>query len=81
MIALLLLAGGDVVLRSRHVLRVLLRFLPPQGPIVVRAPWLSWTLLLFLRLGGCHDRVVPHGEECYDLAGSVVSPVDVAFVW
>ena len=81
MITLLLLAGGDVVLRSRHVLRALLRFPPPRGPVVVHALWLGWTLLLFLRLGECRDRVVPHGEECYDLAGSVVSPVDVASVW
>ena len=61
MIALPLLAGGDVVLRSRHVLRALLRFPPPRGPIVVRALWLGWTLLLFLHLGECRDRVVPHG--------------------
>ena len=81
MIALLLLAEGDVVLRSRHVLRALLRFPPPQGLVVVRALWLGWTLLMFQHLGECRDRVVPHGEECYDLLGPVVSPVDVAFVW
>ena len=48
---------------------------------MVRALWLGWTLLLFQHLGECRDRVVPHGEECYDLPGSVMSPVDVAFVW
>ena len=32
-------------------------------------------------LGECRDRVVPHGGECYDLPGSVVSPVDVASAW
>ena len=81
MIALLLLVKGDVVLRSRYVLRVLLRFPPPQGPVMVRALRLGWTLLLFRHLGECRDRVVPHGGECYDLPGSVVSPVDVVSVW
>ena len=81
MIALLLLAGGDVVLRSRHALRALLRFPSPRGPIVVRALWLGWTLLLFLHLEECRDRVVPHMGECYDLPRSVVSPVDVESVW
>ena len=89
MIALLLLAEGDAVLRSRHVLRALLCFPPMQGPIVVRALWLGWTLLLFRHLGECRGLVVPHGGggggggggECYDLPGSVVSPVDVASLW
>ena len=52
MIALLLLTESDVVLRSRHVLQVLLRYPPLLGPVVVYAPWLGWILPLFLRLGG-----------------------------
>ena len=78
MIALLLLAEGDVVLRSQHVLRVLLSFPPPQGPIVIRALWLGWTLLLFQHLGECQDCVDPHDGECCDLPVSVVLPMGVA---
>ena len=70
-----------MVLRSRHVLRALLRFLPARGLIVARALWLEWTLLLLLRLGECREGVVLRGRECYDLPKSVVSPVDVVFVW
>ena len=77
MIALLLLAEGDVVLRSRHVLRVLLRCLPLQGPIVVRAPWLGWILPLFQRLEECRDCVALRGEESCDLPVFVVYPVGV----
>ena len=55
------MAGDDVVLRSRHVLRALLCFPPPQGLIVVCALWLGWTLLLLRHLGECRDRVVLHG--------------------
>ena len=80
MIALLLLVEGDVVIRSRYVLRVLLRFPLPQGPIVVCAPWLGWTLLMFQHLGECRDCVAPHKGECCDLPGSVVPPVGVASV-
>ena len=61
MIALVLLVEGNVVLRSRHVLRALLHFPPPKGPIMVRALRLGWTLLLFWHLKECRDRVVPHG--------------------
>ena len=73
--------GDDVVLRSRHVLRALLRSLPPRGLIVVHALWLDWILLLLRHLGECRDYVVLCGGECYDLLGSIVSPVDAAFVW
>ena len=81
MIAPLSQAGDDVALRSRYVLRASLRFLPPQGLIVVHALLLDWTLLLLRRLGECRDCVVLRGGECYDLPRSVVSPVDAAFVW
>ena len=88
MTALSPLVGDDVILRSRHVLRALIRFLPPQGLIVVHSLWLGWTLLLLRHLGECRDRVVLRGGgggggggECYDLPGSVVSPMDAASVW
>ena len=51
-----------MVLRSRHVFRVPLRFLPPQGLIVVRAPWLDWTPLLLRHLGEYYDRIALRGE-------------------
>ena len=81
MIALLILVEGDVVLRSRHVLRVSLRFPPLQGPIAVLAPWLGWTLLLFQHLGECRDYVALHEEESCDLPELVVLPVSVASTW
>ena len=64
--ALLLLAKGDVVLHSRHVPRVLLRCLPLQGLVVVRAPWLGWILPLFQRLEECRDCVALRGEKSCD---------------
>ena len=86
MIALPSQVGDDVVLRSRHVLRALLRFLPPRGLIVVHSLWLYWTLLLVRHLMEFRECVVLRGGgggggECYDLPGSVVSPGDAAFVW
>ena len=75
-----------MVLCSRHVFRAPLRFLPPQGLIVVRAPWLDWTPPLLRHLGEYHDRISllgggGGGGGYYDLHGSVASPVDAAFVW
>ena len=87
MSALLFLVEGDVSLHLRHALRVLLRLPASPEPVVVRAPWLGWTLLLLLQLGGCRGCVVPHpgggggGGGCYVPPGSVVSPADVASVW
>ena len=76
MIALLLLTENDVVLRSRHVLRVLLRCLPLLEPIVVHAPWLGWILPLFLRLRECRDCVALRGEEGCVPPAFVAYPVD-----
>ena len=81
-----------MVLCSRYVFHAPLRFLPLHGLIVVRAPWLDWTPPLLRHLGEYHDRIALHGGGgggggggglggCYDLSGSVVSPVDAAFVW
>ena len=81
MIALPLLAEGDVVLRSRHALRALLRCLPLQGPVMVRAPWPDWILPLLQRLEECRDCVAFRGEESCGLLESVASPVVVASVW
>ena len=88
MIALPSQVGDDVVLCSRDDLQALL---PLRGLIVVHALWLDWTLLLLRRLGECHGCVIlrggggggggGEGGGCYDLPGSVVSPVDVVFVW
>ena len=81
MIVLPLLAEGDVVLRSRHALQALLRCLPLQGLVVVRAPWPGWILPLFQRLKECQDCVAFHGEESCGLLKSVMPPVVVASVW
>ena len=75
-----------MVLCSRYVFHAPLRFLPPQGLIVVRAPWLDWTPPLLWHLREYHDRIALHeggggGGGYYDFPGSVVSPVDAAFVW
>ena len=72
--------GDDVVLRTRRVFHVPLRFLPPQGLIVGRAPWLDWTPPLLWHLGGYYDRVAPRVGEHYDLPESDASLVDVVFV-
>ena len=88
MIVLPLLAEGDVVLRSRQVLRVLLCCLPLQGQVVVRAPWLNWILPLFQCLEECRDCVALRGGggggggggSC-GLLESVAPPVVVASVW
>ena len=72
--------GHDVVLRSRHVFRAPLHFLPPQGLIVGRAPWLDWTPPLLRHLGEYYDRIALRVGEHYDLPGSVASPVDATFV-
>ena len=77
----LLLIEGDSALRSRATSWVLLHFPPPSGPTVVHAPWPDWTLLLFLCLGECRDRVVPRREGGYGLPRFAVFPVDVVSAW
>ena len=81
MIVIPLLAEGDVVLRSRHVLQALLRCLPLQGPVVARAPWPDWILPLFQRLEECQDCVAFHGEESCGLLEYVAPPMVVASIW
>ena len=81
MIVLPLLAESDVVFRSRLVLQALLRCLPLQGPVVVRASWPGWILPLFQRLKECRDCVAFCGEESCGLLESVAPPVVVASVW
>ena len=81
MIVLSLLDEGDVVLRSLHALRALLRCLPLQGSVAVRAPWPGWILPLFQHLEECRDCVAFRGEESCGLLESVVPPVVVASVW
>ena len=76
-----------MILCSRYVFHAPLHFLPPQGLIVVRAPWLDWIPPLLRHLGEYHDCIALHGGGggggggYYDLPGSIVSPVDAAFVW
>ena len=53
-----------MVLCSRYVFHAPLRFLPPQGLIVVRAPWLDWTPPLLRHLGEYHDRIALHVCVC-----------------
>ena len=53
---------------------------------MVHAPWLDWTLPLLRHPEEYRDYVVlgeggGGGGERYDLPGSVMSPVDAAFVW
>ena len=73
--------GHDVVLRSRHVFRASLRFLPLHGLIVGHAPWLDWIPPLFRYLGEYYDRVAPRVEGYYDLPESDATLVGAIFVW
>ena len=81
MIVLPLLAEGDVVLRSRIALQVLLRCLPLQGPAVVRAPCPGWILPLFQHLEECRDCVAFRGKESCGLLESVAPPMVIVYVW
>ena len=81
MSALPLYVEDDVVPRTRRVFHVPLLFLPPQGLIMDRAPWLDWTLPPLRHLGGYYDRVAPRVGEHYDLPESDVSLVDAVSAW
>ena len=69
------------VLRFQHALRVLLRCLPLRGPVVVRAHWLGWILLLFQRLEEYRDCVALRAKESCDPPVFVAHPVGFVSAW
>ena len=70
-----------MVLRSRHVFRASLHFLPLQGLIVGHAPWLNWIPPLFRYHGGYHDRVAHRVGGYCDLLESDAILAGAVFVW